>query len=147
MPCRVDLCPTCQKYECGGFSGGTCQYAIISDTPVKPVPVSEKPTGIIRRILSGREDESCPTCHKQECGGYMEGVLCDTRKAHDAFDTSGALCDVLTMLEELHPHAYGRVDKATLEWWESHQQNEQDKIKKEALSKLSPEERRALNLE
>lgn len=133
MPCRVDLCPHCADYNCPGFDGGAC------------INAGKKPIAKLAPASSGHK-VICSTCNIAACGGYMEGVLCDTQKAHDAFDTSGALCDLLTMLEDKHPHAYGRVDKKTLEWWEYHQRNEQDKIKREALSKLSPEEKKALGL-
>jgi len=69
------------------------------------------------------------------------------RKKWGNFDFEGALCDVLELIEgwrdsELLAH----VDRKTLEWWGEHEVREHERIKKEALAKLSPRERRALGL-
>lgn len=106
MPCRVDLCPICEDYNCPGFLGGNC---INGKKPPKTesVNISIKPS----------------------------------------FDTSGALCDLLSLLEYRHPNVFLEVDPATIHWWKEHEQGEKDKTKKEALSKLSPREKQVLNLE
>lgn len=62
------------------------------------------------------------------------------------FDTTGALCDVLTMLEENFRHVFFHVDKATVAWWQQHEKRERERIKKEALAKLTLREKRALGL-
>ncbi len=62
------------------------------------------------------------------------------------FDTDGALCDVLSLLEEKGLLASAGVPQDILNWWEAHQSREKDKTKKEALAKLTAKEKRALGL-
>ena len=62
------------------------------------------------------------------------------------FNVSGALCDVLTLIEDNNPKLMSKVDEATKLWWKSHETREIEKTKKEALAKLTPKERRALGL-
>lgn len=106
MPCRVDICPRCNEYDCGGFAGA-CRYP--NGKPKDTVVVSK----------------SAPK---------------------DSFDTSGALCDVLSLLEDKFPDVLVAVDPKTRNWWKKHTKLEKDKIKKEALAKLTPRERKALGL-
>lgn len=63
-----------------------------------------------------------------------------------AFDHEGAMCDVLTMIENEDPTLLRKVDPKTIEWWRRHESTEKDRIKAEALAKLTPRERRALGL-
>lgn len=104
MPCRVDICPRCNEYDCGGFGGGTCRYP------------------------NGKPKDKAPALPKE------------------SFDTSGALCDVLSLLEDKFPDVLVQVDPKTRNWWKKHTKQEKDKIKREALAKLTPRERKALGL-
>ena len=65
-------------------------------------------------------------------------------KMRKAFNVEGALCDVLTLLEDRR--LLSIVPQDVLVWWEGHQVREQQKIKAAALSKLSTKEKRALGL-
>lgn len=61
-------------------------------------------------------------------------------------NVAGALCDVLTALEDRNLLKMAGVPQDVLDWWAAHQSKEQDKIKQEALAKLSEKEKRALGL-
>lgn len=91
------------------------------------------------------------------CGGehyYDRECLKDPSKhreglsGHDshAFNTDGALCDVLSLLEEKNLLEVMDIPKDIMEWWAKHQSKEVEKTKKEALAKLSDKEKRALGL-
>lgn len=90
-----------------------------------------------------RDDYPCDQCHQYPC-------VCDDPhyQKWGHFDFEGALCDVLSMLETSPGGQVQltRVDKKVLEWWSDHEEREKDRIKAEALAKLSPRERRALGL-
>jgi hypothetical protein len=60
------------------------------------------------------------------------------------FDVEGALCDVLSTIEDRYPHLLRDVDACVIHWWQTHEKLEQKKIREEALKKLTPRERRAL---
>lgn len=98
--------------------------------------------------------EICTRCNEYDCPGafgdkciYPDGKTKKTIiPTPIPFDTAGALCDVLSLLEDKWGSVLATVDKETLRWWRQHEKNEQEKIKKEALSKLTPRERRALGL-
>lgn len=65
------------------------------------------------------------------------------------FDTEGALCDILTFIEnepQLYLYFASVIDPKTIKWWKSHEKREENKIKKEALLKLTPRERKLLGL-
>jgi hypothetical protein len=121
MPCRVDLCENCGEYDCGGFSGGTFKYLIspqrISPPPVAPTKSSAPPASFTP------PPPATPT-----------------------FDIEGALCDVLSLLEDRYSKALSEVDPKTLEWWKIHEKLEENTLKKKALAKLTPRERRLLGL-
>lgn len=63
-----------------------------------------------------------------------------------SFDIEGALCDVLTLLEDSNLLGKAAIPSDILEWWDGHQSRETQKVKKEALAKLSEKEKRALGL-
>lgn len=103
--------------------------------------------------------DTCARCGDFYCpGDYVNGNGCTWRDAPkpspeptstppvSKFDTSGALCDVLSLLEEKFPKAFKALDKRTIAWWRKHEKQEQEKIKQEALAKLTPREKRALGL-
>ncbi len=66
------------------------------------------------------------------------------KKKKSEFDTAGALCDVLDLLQKDHPDAMAAVGAPVLKWWKEHTAREQSRLKEEALAKLSPRERKAL---
>lgn len=82
---------------------------------------------------------SCSCCKEDPC-------VCHELGCKPAFDVEGALCDVLTLLEEKHTVAYYEIDTAIHDWWHAHEGKEKERIKAEALAKLTPRERRALGL-
>jgi hypothetical protein len=89
----------------------------------------------------------CRVDNCANCGHYDCRCSDPHFKKWRAFDVEGALCDVLTALESsLGADALKHLDKKTLEWWYDHEDREKDRIKTEALAKLSPRERRALGL-
>lgn len=91
----------------------------------------------------------CSICGEYECPGFSGGKCIypnGKKEAIKILDTDGALCDVLTMLEEKFPDAMCNLDRLTLAWWKQHEKAEQSKIKNEALAKLTQRERRALGL-
>jgi hypothetical protein len=104
----------------------------------------------------------CARCGGYYCpGSFQTGSGCTgTRKRDGSYepapvptappvpklDTTGALCDVLTLLESKFPEAFKAVDRQTIAWWNKHESKEKERIKKEALAKLTPREKRALGL-
>lgn len=85
--------------------------------------------------------DNCPNCNQYMC------VCNDPHfKKWNGFDVEGALCDVLTLLEEKHIVAFYDVDPKVHDWWRDHESKEEERIKKEALAKLTKRERRALGL-
>lgn len=94
--------------------------------------------------------ELCSNCGEYECpafGGVSKCIYPDGKKeAIKTLDTNGALCDVLTMLEEKFPDAMCSLDRKTLAWWKQHEKAEESKTRAEALKKLSPKEKRALGI-
>ena len=126
MPCRVDL------FRCS-HCGGEHYYAneCLTD-PSK-----------YREGLVGYKSKS----ERTEAG--QKAIVKHTKaldKKHKAFNVEGALCDVLTLLEDQCILTKVGVPKDILEWWSNHQVREKAKIKKEALAKLTIKERRALGL-
>lgn len=97
--------------------------------------------------------------HCNLCGGehYMaqacvedptlrgEGLVGYNRKTA-AFDTAGALCDLLSSLEHEDLLDAAEIPQDVLNWWEAHQAGETEKLKAEGLAKLSAKEKRALGL-
>lgn len=96
----------------------------------------------------------CPKCENYDCPGFrggkciFEGYVSKKIPAANSYsyDTSGALCDVLSLLEHKYPSVFAQIDKETIEWWKKHEREEQKKIREEALNKLTPREKRALNI-
>lgn len=126
MPCRVDL------FHCS-HCGGEHYYA--NECLTNPSKYREG--------LSGYKTSS----ERTEAG---EKFIAKMQKARDkkrrVFNVEGALCDVLTLLEDKNLLKSAGIPKDILEWWEGHQTREQDKIKKAALAKLNSKEKRALGL-
>lgn len=83
----------------------------------------------------------CNRCHDYNCKCGNPSF-----EAKFSFDYEGALCDVLTLIEERAPHIMSDVDPATVKMWKMHESEEKEQIKAIALSKLTPRERRVLGL-
>lgn len=118
MPCRVDL------FHCN-HCGGEHYYA--------------------------NECLTDPSKYREGLSGYnpktaaVAGTKVINKRRKD-FNVEGALCDLLTLLEEKDLLRKIGIPQDILTWWEGHQIREQDKIKKGALAKLSKKEKRALGL-
>jgi len=125
MPCRVDL------FHCS-HCGGQHYYAneCLTD-PSK-----------YREGLLGYNSKTAAIAGQKAIDKAKKAI----DKKRKTFNVVGALCDVLTLLEDKGMLTAAGIPKDILDWWESHQSREQEKIKKEALSKLSLKERRALGL-
>lgn len=121
MPCRVDL------FHCNRC-GGEHYYA--NECLTDPSKFGEGLIGYSPKtaIVKGQK------------------AIDKMAKARENFDTDGALCDLLTSLEDKKMLTQAAVPRAVLDWWEGHQSREKNKIRKEALSKLSTKEKRALGL-
>jgi hypothetical protein len=91
----------------------------------------------------------CAKCGEYDCPGFG-GSQCifpnGKKESIRTLDTDGALCDVLSMLEEKFPDAMCSLDRKTLAWWKQHEKSEESKTKVAALAKLSAKEKRALGL-
>jgi hypothetical protein len=61
-------------------------------------------------------------------------------------DFKGALCDLIGLIEDKAPELFSSIDPVVLKWWEKHTKSELEKIKAEALAKLSAREKRILGL-
>ena len=61
-----------------------------------------------------------------------------------SIDLEGALCDVLTILDQ--ENLLDEVDEDVINWWEKHTKEEEEKIRKEVYAKLTPRERKVLKL-
>jgi hypothetical protein len=118
MPCRVDL------FRCS-FCGGEHYFAneCLSD-PSK-----------YREGLSGYNPKTAAPLGKKAID-----------KKRKALNIEGALCDVLSLLEDKKLLKTVGIPEDILEWWLWHQSREQSKTKKEALKKLTAKEKRALGL-
>ena len=81
----------------------------------------------------------CSVCHHYDCRCHEPFF-----KKWQGFDHEGALCDALNIIESAG--LLKSVDAEVREWWSDHEEREKDRIKAEALAKLSPRERRALGL-
>ncbi len=125
MPCRVDL------FHCS-HCGGEHYYAneCLSD-PSK-----------YREGLSGYDPKTAAVAGQKAINKMQKAA----DKKRKAFNVEGALCDVLTLLEDKGLLKTANIPKDILDWWEGHQTREQAKIKKEALAKLSTKEKRALGI-
>lgn len=125
MPCRVDL------FHCS-HCGGEHYYANeCLSNPKK-----------YREGLSGYDPTTAEAAGQRAINKLRKAA----DKKRKSFNVEGALCDVLTLLEDKGLLKTASIPKDILEWWEGHQTREQDKIKKAALAKLSSKERRALGL-
>lgn len=125
MPCRVDL------FRCS-HCGGEHYYA--NECLTNPSKYREG--------LSGYN----PKTAKEAGEKAIRKIQKASEKKRRAFNVEGALCDVLTLLEDKNLLKSAGIPKDILEWWEGHQSREQEKIKREALAKLNARERRALGL-
>lgn len=85
--------------------------------------------------------DTCPRCCEYICKCNDPNF-----KKTRGFDVAGALCDVLTLLEDKHPNVFYELDEKTHDWWRAHEDSEKERVKAEALAKLSARERRALGL-
>lgn len=94
-------------------------------------------------------DVCCGTslCHYCVCHGGT-GVFPQEKAKkivnHKSIDLEGALCDVLTILD--NENLLDEVDKVVVNWWQKHTKEEEEKIRKEAYAKLTPRERKVLKL-
>lgn len=92
-------------------------------------------------------------CRTDPLCDYCLGFPCNCGKTKDpSFDVEGALCDVLELIQNKANQSgdfdiFERIDPKTICWWDAHSKNEEEKIKKEALAKLTPRERKALGFE
>lgn len=66
--------------------------------------------------------------------------------ASQDLDFKGALCDLIGLIEDKAPELFSSIDPVVLKWWEKHTKSELEKIKAEALAKLSAREKRILGL-
>lgn len=82
----------------------------------------------------------------QRCNDYHCKCGQPEFEARFQFDFEGALCDVLSLLEEESPKLLKKVDPKTLERWKAHETEETEEIKRKALLKLSHRERRVLGI-
>lgn len=57
-----------------------------------------------------------------------------------------ALCTALEILESKGIKIREKFGKKVADWWDAHTKAEEDRIKEEALAKLSPREKRVLGL-
>jgi hypothetical protein len=90
--------------------------------------------------------DTCPGCGRADvCECSLELKKFNESKG-TSFDVEGALCDLLTLIENEPKDYFSHIDPKTLKWWKSHEKREENKIKKEALAKLTLRERRLLGL-
>lgn len=125
MPCRVDL------FHCR-HCGGEHYYA--EECLTNPSKFGEGRLGY--------DPKTAATLGQQ----VIDKRQREAEKKRKSFNVEGALCDVLTLLETRQMLKHAGIPADILEWWNGHQSREQEKIKKEALAKLSPKEKRALGL-
>jgi len=118
MPCRVDLFPCA---HCHG------EHYYASECLTNPSKYGEGLPGYNRKTAA------------------VAGQKAIDKKRKN-FNVEGALCDVLTLLEDNELLKVAGIPQDILDWWNAHQSREQEKIKKEALAKLSIKEKRALGL-
>lgn len=87
--------------------------------------------------------DECHICNQFPC---VCARVYPRSKSNPSFDVEGALCDVLALLEEKHVATFYEIDERIHDWWRAHEKKEGERIKKEALAKLSAREKRALGL-
>tara|TARA_B110000503_G_scaffold138610_2_gene225149 strand:+ start:49 stop:321 length:273 start_codon:yes stop_codon:yes gene_type:complete len=86
--------------------------------------------------------DTCPDCGKDQfnCRCLLHS------ESEKTFNIAGALCDVLFLVQDQSTLIFNRIDPEIIKWWNDHTKNEEDKIKKQALAKLTPRERKVLGL-
>jgi hypothetical protein len=130
MPCRVE---TLKCNACGGehYYNNECL-----SNPSK-----------YREGLSGYNPKTAAVDGKRAIAKAKAKEEVAAKRKRKAFNVAGALCDVLTLLEDKELLKTIDIPQDILDWWDGHQSREKDKVKKEALAKLSMKERRALGIE
>lgn len=67
------------------------------------------------------------------------------QEAHEAATkASRAACDALNLIEQRGALSFVSAD--TLTWWREHQKTDRERLRREAMAKLTPAERRALGV-
>lgn len=86
-------------------------------------------------------DDACSRCRRLPC-------ICGDKSFEQKFqfDYEGALCDLMSLIEERAPTIMSDVDPATVKIWKLHEKEEVEKIRQEAMQKLTARERRVLGL-
>lgn len=85
----------------------------------------------------------CPDCLKDQFNCKCSPLPFKDKKA---FNIAGALCDVLSLVQGRSTSIFKEIDPEIIKWWNDHSKNEEDKIKKQALAKLTPRERKVLGI-
>jgi hypothetical protein len=110
-------------------------------------------------VCQNCEQYDCPAIHGGQCKCKSKNVetvgsvylksdtIVTAPPAAIPFDIAGALCDVLSILEENSSINLLLIDVKTIEWWRAHEKSEISKTKREALAKLTAKEKRALGFE
>lgn len=83
----------------------------------------------------------CPDCLKDQFNCKCSLLPSKDKKT---FNIAGALCDVLSLVQNKSTLIFNQIDPEIIKWWNDHTKNEEDKIKKQALAKLTPRERKVL---
>lgn len=130
MPCRTD-CP-----NCGEAHGCSCRSP--DDRPMSPssVPIDWSPEPYSPPIRAPKRSQTSTeeTIKKTD----------SERPQTKVFDIAGALCDVLTLLENQDIKV--EIPADILGWRHDHEIKEWAKLEKRALEKLTPHEQRVLGL-
>jgi hypothetical protein len=120
MPCRTDMC---HCNNCGG------EHYYPEECVIDPSKYGEG--------LSG---------YNPQTAAALSLAKSKKSEVKEHYNTEGALCDILTLLENQGLLCKVGIPQDIMEWWSGHQSKEQEKIKSEAMAKLSDKEKRALGL-
>lgn len=164
MPCRTDfLCSICGNWECGEHclqkkpkvqQKDLCkcgQDDISHCTVIHNGLLCPNLLGQVVPDHYATSEKACYWISKQRTKGIMVGEVLrvkDSVAGEDLYDRSlnftGALCDLMTIIDNHDLVKF--VDAEVVEWWKKHSVTEEQKIKEEALAKLTEREKRVLGL-
>lgn len=138
MPCR-DSCSYCGSADC---FNNDCKKEKLD------MFISNKDKSIILKRINDEVKKKFDINLEPILDSKIFEKLKDlnTSNASQELDFKGALCDLIGLIEDKAPELFSSIDPVVLKWWEKHTKSELEKIKAEALAKLSAREKRILGL-
>lgn len=140
MPCR-DACCYCGSEECfnNDCFNNNCEKEKLD------MFISNKDKSLILKRINDEVKKKFDINLDPILDSKIFEKLKDLNVSNE-LDFKGALCDLIGLIEDKAPELFSSIDPIVLKWWEKHTKSESEKIKAEALAKLSAREKRILGL-